>query len=82
MHIYGEAEVRQSGTWSPDEGTRRGAVQCTPLSQSALCWIAKLEGVGFTLRDRALGVPPLRRGYSRHKTEDWDKGGAGVGGVV
>lgn len=70
------------GPGAPTKGPGGGAVQCTPLSQSALCWIAKLEGVGFTLRDRALGVPPLRRGYSRHKTEDWDKGGAGVGGVV
>ena len=24
MHIYGEAEVRQSGTWSPNEGTTQG----------------------------------------------------------
>ena len=64
------------------KGPGGGAVQCTPLSQSTLCWIDMLGGVGFTLRDRALGVPPLSRGYRRHKTVDWDKGGAGGGGVV
>lgn len=82
VHTHGEVEVRQTGAWSLKKGPGGDAVQCKPLSQSALCWIAKLRGVGFTLRDRTLGVPPLRHGWSRHKTEDWDKGETGGGGVV
>ncbi len=58
---HGEVEVRQTGAWSLKKGPGGEAVQCMPLSQSAL-------GVGFTLQDRTLGVPPLRHGWSRHKT--------------
>lgn len=45
-------------------------VRLGPLSQSLLCWVAKLRGVGFTLRDRTLGVKALRHGRSLCKTED------------
>lgn len=78
MYTHGEVEERQTGTWSLSKVPGGDAVQCKPLSQSTVCWIAKLRGVGFKLWDRTLGVPPLRQGWSQHKTEDWDKGGARV----
>lgn len=48
-----EVEIRQTEACSKRPGG--GAVQCKLLSQSSLCLVAKLTGVGFTLWDRPLG---------------------------
>lgn len=50
-----------------DPGVRGGGAACSVMQ--------KWEVEGFTLRDSAPGVPPLRRGCGQHETEDWDKRG-------
>lgn len=61
------------------KGPGGDALRCKPLSQSLLCWVAKLRGVGFTLRDRT--HPQAGAGVGTRQRAGVTAEGAGSGGV-